>query len=684
MQLKMPPVLTQYFPFNGGLDQVTPPIQMYNGALRYGTNVEIGIRGGYARCAGYERYSGLTAKPSLAEYSILTCDITGVVAVGDVLTDNTAAAFGTVIALPSGQAVLTKITGIFATGNIKVGATVVGTCTGPQAAGSASTSALNAAYIALAANVYRALISAVPGSGSVLGVHQYNGNVWAVRNNAAGTAAVLHKDSTSGWTAIALGREVAFTSGGTYEIVEGNVITGATSGATATITRVALRSGTWAAGTAAGTLVFASQTGTFQSENLDVGANLNVATIAGNSSAITLLPGGRFEFENWNFGGQSGTLRMYGCDGVNRGFEFDGTVFVPITTGMTTDTPKYLRIHKNQLFFAFASSLQHSGVSTPYSFSPIFGASELACGDTITGMLKLPGSESGGSMAVYTQNRSLVLYGNDTSDWNLVPFSEEAGALPYTMQYVRNGITLDAQGITVLNSTQKYGNFQNAVISDKITPYITEKITRAVASCICRKKNQYRLFFNDGEAVYVSYAGDKLQGMTTMLIPDAVTCISSMEGASGQEEIYFGSDDGFVYQHEIGTSFDGDSIFWSADLTFNHFNGPRQLKQYRKAVMEVNGQGYSEFSFSSSLAYGSTDFSTASTTSVLADLHASAWDTFVWDSFFWDGNSLTPSEADLTGTAENVSLLFGGDSDAFLPFTLLSCIIHYTPRRLLR
>lgn len=682
--IKMPPVQTQYFAFNGGLDQVTPPIQMYNGALRYGSNIEIGIRGGYARAAGYERYSGLTEKPSLAEYAILTCDITGVVVAGDVLTDDTAAAYGTVIALPTGEAVLTKITGFFATGNIKIGATVVGTCTGPQATGGATTAALNAAYTALAANVYRALIGAVPGSGDVLGVHQYNGNVWAVRNNAGGTAAVLHKDSTSGWVAVALGREVAFTSGGTYEILEGDIITGATSGATAAITRAVLSDGDWAAGTAIGTLVFASQTGAFQAENLNVGANLNVATIAGNSTAITLLPDGRYEFENWNFGGQVGTKRMYGCDGVNPGFEFDGTTFVPIHTGMTDDAPKYLRIHKNQLFFAFASSLQHSGIGMPYSFAPIFGAAELACGDTITGMLKLPGSEAGGSMAVYTQNRTLVLYGNDVADWNLVPLSEESGALPYTMQYVRNGITLDSQGITVLNSTQKYGNFQSAVISDKITPYLADKITLAIASCICRKKNQYRLFFSDGEAVFVSYAGDKLQGMTTMRMPHDVTCISSMEGASGQEEIYFGSSDGFVYQHEVGTSFDGQSIQFIADLTFNHFNGPRQLKQFRKAVIEVTGVGYSEFSFSSSLAYGSDEFSTASTASVTASIQSSSWDSFTWDSFFWDGRSLSPSEADLTGTAENVSLLFSGDSDAFLPFTLLSTIIHYTPRRLLR
>lgn len=86
-----------------------------------------------------------------------------------------------------------------------------------------------------------------------------------------------------------------FTSGGTYEVVAGNVVEGATSGATATVFGVELDSGTWAGGDAAGTLwLLDDQVGTFESENLDVGANLNVATIAAdavNDGTHALLAG---------------------------------------------------------------------------------------------------------------------------------------------------------------------------------------------------------------------------------------------------------------------------------------------------------------------------------------------------------------------------------------------------------
>lgn len=681
--ISIPPTDYKFFAFNGGLDLVTPPVEMANGSLRSASNVEIGINGGYARIGGYERFSG-QLKPSAATYAVLTCTITGTVALGDVLTDNAGTSFGTVIALPTGGAVLTKITGTFSTGNIKVAGVVVGTCVGSQAIGAAATPALNATYLNLAADVYRALIAAVPGSGSVLGVQQYNGNVYAWRNNAGGTAAVMHVSSAAGWVPVALGREVSFTSGGTYEVLAGDTITGATSGATAVVTKVILTSGTWAGGTAAGRIFFASQTGTFQAENLNVGANLNVATIAGDSSAITLLPGGRYEFFNWNFGGGIGTKKMYGVDGVNKGFEFDGTTFVQITTGMTADTPNHVWVNKNQLFYAFAGSAQHSGIGNPYSFTVVSGAAELACGDTIAGFLGLAGTEQGAAMAIYTRNRTLVLYGNSSADWNLVPYSEEAGALPYTIQFITQGVALDDQGLTLLGTTQNYGNFQNAVVSDKITPYLNDLINTAAASCIVRRKNQYRLFFSGGSAVYMTFKDRKIMGMTPITLSNPVACISSAEGSSGQEEIYFGSSNGMVYQMDVGTSFDGDAIAWSAELAFNHFGGPRQLKTFRKGVTEVTGSGYCEFNFTYTLGYGSSEFDASASSTLTSALSGTRWDEMVWDQFFWDGRTLLPSEADITGTAENIALMFSGNSDEFAPFTLNSEIIHYTPRRGMR
>lgn len=72
-----------------------------------------------------------------------------------------------------------------------------------------------------------------------------------------------------------------FTSGGTYQIQVGDTITGASSSATAHVQAVSVSSGKWADGDVAGNLILRRLTGTFEAENLDVGANSNVATIIG-------------------------------------------------------------------------------------------------------------------------------------------------------------------------------------------------------------------------------------------------------------------------------------------------------------------------------------------------------------------------------------------------------------------
>jgi hypothetical protein len=59
--------------------------------------------------------------------------------------------------------------------------------------------------------------------------------------------------------------QITFTSGGTYEPVKGDTVTGNTSGKTAVVVSTTLSSGTWAGGDAAGTILYRSASGAFSS-----------------------------------------------------------------------------------------------------------------------------------------------------------------------------------------------------------------------------------------------------------------------------------------------------------------------------------------------------------------------------------------------------------------------------------
>jgi hypothetical protein len=267
----------------------------------------------------------------------------------------------------------------------------------------------------------------------------------------------------------------------------------------------------------------------------------------------------------------------------------------------------------------------------------------------------------------------------------LVTWNPDAGALGYTGQFAAGRMMwLDDRGITDMSTSQEFGNFKGADLSKLVTPQVKALRSSAIASCVLREKNQYRLFSSGGDALYVTFVGGKVAGVMPVTLTNPVVCICSLEANDGLEESFFGSSNGMVYQMEKGTSHDGEDLTWSAELAFNHFGSPLLLKTYRQAVIEISGGSYCEFQIGYTLGYGTTELPTPDTASVSAALASSSWDSASWDSAYWDGHALTPSKVDLDGTAENISLQFAGSSDKFEPITLNGAIVAYTPRRMLR
>ncbi|MFN3983810.1 MAG: hypothetical protein ACK4SA_25865, partial [Caldilinea sp.] len=179
---------------------------------------------------------------------------------------------------------------------------------------------------------------------------------------------------------VPLGTMLRFRDGAS-EIFAGDEIEGSTSGAMATVLRVARQNGAWD-GTASGLLIVEMiGSGNFDAdENIEVDSVV-VAQAVAEQESISLPPGGRYQFENYNFVGSSSGLRVYGVNGVGVGFEWDGNLFVPIFTGMDDDRPIRVAGHANHLFFAFRNgSLQHSSLGEPYEWNAVTGAAELGMG----------------------------------------------------------------------------------------------------------------------------------------------------------------------------------------------------------------------------------------------------------------------------------------------------------------
>lgn len=762
-QVKIPQLKIDYFRMGGGLDTESAALSIKPGCLIDVRNYEPVAAGTYRRINGIEAFDGRTS-PSSAGYWNIGCTIHGTVAVGNTITGGTSAATGYVLQVNAAELILTAVTGTFVTGEaLKVATVTQATSTTTADGNSALTVPLHAAYRNLAADYYRTLILAVPGTGNILGVHQYKGVKYAFRANAGDTAVDMYKSSSAGWVQVALGREmtiaqrsatvtitiatpgviswtahgaaanqavvfattgalptglvagttyyvlapnandftVAATSGGAAiatsgsqsgthtavitpaQISDGAAITGVTSGATATVTRSVLRSGAWT-NAPVGALIMATVTGTFTSgEAIRVGGLAKVQATS-TDTAITLAKGGRYEFVNYNFTGYADTQRMYGCDGANRAFEFDGTTFVPIATGMTTDKPVFITAHKNSLFLTFRGSLQFSSVGNPYMWALLSGANEIGMGDVITGLLPVVGNSTAGSLAVFTRNAASILYGTSSIDFVLNTVTPDAGCVAYTLQNLGVVLALDDRGVRSLTPTQAYGNFADATVTQLVQTLIDSKQGTAVASSIHGGKNQYRLYFSDGTVLVIGMLNHKVTGITQLDYGIAATCVTSGENATGAEEVFFGSSTGMVYQADKGTSLNGSAIEAWIRTAYSTQKSQLVKKSYKRIVLEMDAEGSANFELGYDLGYGSPNTEPAARVTFSESGGGGYWDQFTWEAFTWDAQHVATPQTTISGMAENISLLVYSNNDYDDPWTIQGASVYYIPRRLAR
>jgi hypothetical protein len=396
-----------------------------------------------------------------------------------------------------------------------------------------------------------------------------------------------------------------------------------------------------------------------------------------------LTPGGRVEAVVANFGGEGGA-KLFGCDGQNKAFVFDGTTYTQITTGMTVDKPTHIAAHKLHLFLSFGSSVQFSALGNPLEWSPVLGAGEIVLNDAVSNFLVQPGDQSTGALAIYSSNDTAILYGTSSADFKKADYNIATGAKPYTAQNMAQSYVFDDRGVISLQTSLNFGNFDTASLTMGIRPFVQERRNKATASSINREKSQYRVFFSDGFGLYLSIANGQPIGVMPVLFKHPVTCICDGERPDGSETSFFGSTNGFVYRLDAGTSFDGDPIPAHIELVFNATGSARVIKRYRRASLEITGTSFAEFQFSYDLGYGSTEYEQPVGQTYTSNLTESYWDKLHWENFVWDGRTLAPTDVEVEGSAENISVRIASESAICEPFTINSAILHYSPRRGLR
>jgi hypothetical protein len=489
---------------------------------------------------------------------------------------------------------------------------IVGVWSGGEQERAAPTVAKHQEYLDYVAAVQRALITPVPGSGPMRGVWFYKGTVYAFRDNDGATAGRMYRSTSTGWDEVTFDTHLNFDAGlaaGEEGLVQGATLTGATSGASAPILRVNVIDDAWGTSAAVGTLVLGAVTsGPFQNNEVIRVGGVAMATADGAVYTPTFAAGGRYRFRTHNFYGASNRKRMYGVYGGGRYFEYDDTdgCLASYRTGMPTDTPEWLAIDANQLMLGFpGGSWQVGGVGTPANWTVTLGAAEIGLGDDITGVIE----ELAGSLFLFTRGRTFQLSGDPFNGYSLDTFDFENGAIADSVQKIGFGIHLDDRGFGSLTSSDRHGNYQANTFSRLIQPLVSRLLKTATVteSVIHRAGNRYRCFFDDGTFISIGVSGNKVTGhMLCSFAGKVVRCAVSEEDTDGTERIFFGSDDGYIYEAEKGTSFNGDHIHATLRPAFHHSGHPDRIKHYRTGRVEAVVDGPCSLSVTTDLSFGET------------------------------------------------------------------------------
>ena len=560
------------------------------------------------------------------------------------------------------------------------------------------------------AEIRRAAIKPVPGD-ELLAVWRYKNRTYAFAKD--GTAIRMYGSSTSGWVEMELGFRVAFTVGTGDAPANGEAIANASSVA-GTIIGHYLTSGTWAGGDAAGVLVFsyaaADRFATSDSIAVDADSSrtfaisaIPVQQVVASGAADTKY---EFRFINHNFFGVGTLDRMYGVSGAGLPFEYDGTMFLQLETGVTTSNPTRIATHEKHLFVGYPEgAVTWSGIGNPRSYTATDGAGELGIGDTLADMI-------GGyknTLFVYGRNSTHFLTGTSGANFTLKRLSDEAGAMPGTSVLMSEPTVLDDRGIRDVTATEAFGDFSVATISEPVRPLLDFKRdggSLPAASTRIRRKSQYRVFFDDGDCLVMGQVrrGGRLNREFTRFSYDlfdklydpeeptadygrrvgVLTSVCSVEDSDGRERVFFAMKDTmFVYEMDAGKSFDSHPIPYFLRLPFNDFRAPYLVKRYRRLLLEVDS------SFESTFAMAA-DFDDEGQEGERGQLHtvsgpSSFWSEGNWSAAYWDQVPTRHAAQRIHGRGRNVSvLLYSQPTKVEEAHVVSGVTVYWEPRKMQR
>lgn len=390
---------------------------------------------------------------------------------------------------------------------------------------------------------------------------------------------------------------------------------------------------------------------------------------------------GKHRFNIFNF---SGVRKVMGTDGTDFPYTWDGTTFVEITGSADVDGASFATEFKDHMFYAKGSLVTFSVPFDETDFTVADGAGSFRMPNEVTGMIVFRQR-----LFIFTETEIKVLDGSSVLDFQLTSVTNDVGCVePDTIQEVGTDVAfMGPDGIRLLGATDRIGDFSNAVASKVIQTDVKtfRNFYSSFSSVTIREKSQYRVigFLSGRDSIstdgFIATQIDP-QNSVEGFAWGATRGIKAFSAGSwvyqGNEVILFVDETEYVYQMDVGSTFDGAEItadYWTPYISFED-------PTYRKTLYKANMYFSPEGDITGELSLNFDQDNAHKIQPEFIPFSASGggvlWDDFIWGESSWADAPDANIDKQLVGAGFNASFQFsfsGGD-----PFIFDTIMVEYS------
>lgn len=234
----------------------------------------------------------------------------------------------------------------------------------------------------------------------------------------------------------------------------------------------------------------------------------------------------RYEFKLANFYADPDAQMLWGVNGSEFGFMWDGQYSVRVRTGRRTDLdkPRHLVPHLGYMFWGFDSGdIINSATFRPVTCDTSQGTYLRNVGEPIMGLATFNGQ----TLGVLTDKTTRAYQGSDPGTFSPLIITPEVNCFEYTLTNLAGTpMWVSCRGIESVSSVQAYGDFVTKPISFLATPWLQPRLQsnkrfgvvdqRPSYAYAVRNKRQFRVPFRDGYQYTQTLFGSENRPMGTV------------------------------------------------------------------------------------------------------------------------------------------------------------------------